>query len=107
MRRKVESKAVLPGSIITLLGCSDLQQYSLSLFQTGINYDHALPIPVFSSISHKLQRTPWCACHSEKLEEWGDRDFMKFMNKHEVLHVGRNSPLQPQGGYGGSWQRAI
>lgn len=61
----------------------------------------------FPVISHKMWRTPWCACHAEKLEEWGDRDLMKYNeDKHKVLHIGRNGPLQPQGaavlrGHGG------
>lgn len=106
MARRMESKVVLVSNI-TSLGCSDLQQYSLSLFQIGVMYIQTLPVPEFSSISHKLWRTTWCACQSEKLEEWGDRDFMKFnKNKHEVLHIERNSPLEPQGaavlrGHGG------
>lgn len=47
----------------------------------------------------KLWGTSWCAqvqgCHSERLEECGDRDLMNsHKDKREVPHVGRNSPLQ-------------
>lgn len=110
MRKNMGSKAVL----LSIAGMQWPSAVFTFLIPDRGKVCSGLPIPVFSSISHELWRILWYVCHSEKLEEWGDKNFMKFNeDKHEVLtaHRKKYSLATTRSSCAertwGSWQRAI